>query len=174
MRAVRCRALQRRQRSGFVRRWGSCVVWGIGAFWAYRQGLYLLYCCSGKLSSASRSESLNGILGKRSRSCLLDTLSIFGAKYLFIVIGGIALVYFLKQPRSRRKRIVIFAALTLPLTYIVSKIGALLYNDPRPFVAGHFIPLIPHEPDNGFPSDHVLLCAGIAALIYPSSRSLSL
>jgi undecaprenyl-diphosphatase len=105
---------------------------------------------------------------------LLDTLSIFGAKYLFIVIAGIALVYFLKQPRSRQRRIVIFAALTLPLTYIVSKIGALLYNDPRPFVAGHFIPVIPHEPDNGFPSDHVLLCAGIAAVIYPSSKSLSL
>jgi undecaprenyl-diphosphatase len=105
---------------------------------------------------------------------LLDTLSIFGAKYLFIVIAGIALVYFLKQPRSRQKRIVIFAALTLPLTYIVSKIAALLYADPRPFVSGQFIPLIPHEPDNGFPSDHVLLCAGLAAVIYPSSKSLSL
>ena len=67
-----------------------------------------------------------------------------------------------------------FAALTLPVIFIVSKIGALLYNDPRPFVAGHFIPLIPHEPDNGFPSDHVLLCASIAAVIYPSSKSLSL
>lgn len=39
---------------------------------------------------------------------------------------------------------------------------------------GHFNPLIPHEPDNGFPSDHVLLCAAIAALIYPSNRYLSL
>ena len=67
-----------------------------------------------------------------------------------------------------------FAALTLPVTFIVSKIGALLYNDPRPFVVGHFIPLIPHEPDNGFPSDHVLLCASIAAIIYPSSKRLSL
>lgn len=105
---------------------------------------------------------------------MLDTLSIFGAKYLFIVIAGIALVYFLKQPRSRQKRIVIFAALTLPLTYIASKVGALLYNDPRPFVAGHFIPLVQHEPDNGFPSDHVLLCAGIAAVIYPSRKGLSL
>jgi undecaprenyl-diphosphatase len=105
---------------------------------------------------------------------VLDTLSIVGAKYLFIVIAGIAFVYFLKQPRSHQKRILMFAALTLPVTFILSKIGALLYNDPRPFVAGHFIPLIPHEPDNGFPSDHVLLCASIAAVIYPSSKSLSL
>jgi undecaprenyl-diphosphatase len=105
---------------------------------------------------------------------VLNTLSIFGAKYLFIVIGGIALVYFLAQPRPVQKRILIIAAMTLPLIYIVSKIGGLLYDDPRPFVVGHFVPLIPHEPDNGFPSDHVLLCAGIAAVIYPSRKVLSL
>ena len=68
----------------------------------------------------------------------------------------------------------IFAALTLPLTFIVSKIGALLYFDPRPFVVGHFIPLIPHEPDNGFPSDHVLLCASIAAVVFPSNKYLGI
>lgn len=105
---------------------------------------------------------------------MLDKLSIFGAEYLFIVIAGIAFVYFLRQPRATQKQIVIFAVLTLPLIFIVSKISALFYDDPRPFVVGHFIPLIPHEPDNGFPSDHVLLCAGIAVVIYPSSKRLSL
>ncbi len=43
-------------------------------------------------------------------------------------------------------------------------IGNLLYVDPRPFVVGHFIPLIPHVPDNGFPSDHTLLAAALAAI----------
>ncbi len=105
---------------------------------------------------------------------MLDTLSILGAEYLFVVIAGIAFLYFLKQPKDEQKRIVIFAVLALPLTYIVSKIGALLYFDPRPFVVGHFIPLIAHEPDNGFPSDHVLLCASIAAVISPSSKYLGL
>jgi undecaprenyl-diphosphatase len=105
---------------------------------------------------------------------MLDTLSILGAKYLFVVIAGIAFVYFSKQSRDEQKRIVIFAVLALPLTFIVSKIGALLYFDPRPFVVGHFIPLIPHEPDNGFPSDHVLLCASIAAVVFTSNRYLGL
>ena len=105
---------------------------------------------------------------------MIDKLSIIGAKYLFIVIAGIAFVYFLKQPRVEQKRLVLFAALTLPLVYVVSKIGALLYYEPRPFVSGHFQPLIPHEPDNEFPSDHVLLCASIAAVVYPSSKRLSL
>lgn len=105
---------------------------------------------------------------------MLETLSILGAKYLFLVIVGIAVIYILKQPRVERKRIVVFAAVSLPLTYIVSKIGGLLYVDPRPFVVGHFVPLIPHEPDNGFPSNHELLCASVAALIYPSNKSLSI
>jgi hypothetical protein len=77
---------------------------------------------------------------------MFSTLSIIGAKYLFIVIAGIAFVYFLRQPRVEQKRLVLFAVLTLPLTYLVSKLGALLYNDPQPFIAGHFIPLMPHDP----------------------------
>lgn len=67
----------------------------------------------------------------------------------------------------------IFAAITLPLAYVVAKIGGKLYNNPRPFVAQHFAPLIPHVPDNGFPSDHVLLSATIAAILYPYSKTVS-
>ena len=105
---------------------------------------------------------------------MLDSLSILGGQYLFIVIAGIALIYLLTQSRAERRRILIFGALTLPAAYIVGKLCGYLYDDPRPFVTGHFSPLIPHGADNGFPSDHVLLCASIAAILYPSNRSLSL
>src|SRR5690348_13209583 len=46
--------------------------------------------------------------------------------------------------------------------------GRRLINDPRPFVAGHFTPLLPHGNDNGFPSDHTLLASflGFAILRY--------
>ncbi len=87
---------------------------------------------------------------------------------------GIAVVYFLMQSRPRQKRMLIFAALVLPLVYIVSLIGGALYDDPRPFVAGHFTPLIPHKPSNGFPSDHVLWSAATAAIIFPNNKYLSL
>ena len=87
---------------------------------------------------------------------------------------GIAVVYFLMQSRPRRKRMLIFAALVLPLVYIVSLIGGVLYDDPRPFVVRHFTPLIPHKPSNGFPSDHVLWSAATAAIIFPSNKYLSL
>src|SRR6185437_16083076 len=46
--------------------------------------------------------------------------------------------------------------------------GGHIISDPRPFVVGHFTPLLPHANDNGFPSDHTLLASflGYAALRY--------
>jgi len=105
---------------------------------------------------------------------MLGALSILAATYLWYVIIGIAVVYFLTQSWPEKKRMLIFAALVLPLVYIVSMIGGALYDDPRPFVVGHFSPLIPHKPNNGFPSDHVLWSAATAAIIFPSNKYLSL
>ncbi len=105
---------------------------------------------------------------------MLDTLSIIAANYLWYVIIGIAVVYFLIQPRPEQKRMVIFAASVLPVVYILSILGGAIYYDPRPFVVEHFTPLIPHKPSNGFPSDHVLWSAATAAIILPSNKYLSL
>src|SRR5258708_4763299 len=105
---------------------------------------------------------------------MVDTLSIFAANYLWYVIIGIAVVYFLIQSRPEQKRMLIFAALVLPLVYLGSLLGGALYYDARPFVVEHFTPLIPHKPSNGFPSDHVLWSAATAAIIFPSDGYLSL
>ena len=98
---------------------------------------------------------------------------IFGAQYLYLLVGVIALVGFWKLPKENKKEIIIFGAIALPAIYLVSKIGVWLYFDPRPFVVSHFTPLIPHAPDNGFPSDHVLLISAIASIIYPFSKKAS-
>ena len=58
----------------------------------------------------------------------------------------------------------------LPLSYIIAKVVGHLYFDPRPFVVGHFTPLLSHAADNGFPSDHTLFGAAIAAVIFRFSR----
>ena len=102
-----------------------------------------------------------------------NLLIIFGAKYLLLVVGVLVLAWFLKQSRVTQKRLIFFAAAALPLIFVISRIVTLFYYDPRPFVVGHFIPLIPHEPDNGFPSDHTLLGAAIAAIVYPFSKKVS-
>lgn len=102
-----------------------------------------------------------------------DPFFIFGAKYLYMVIVVVAGLVFLTFPFGDKKRIVILAAISLPLVYLFAKIGSHFYFDPRPFVVGHFTPLVAHSADNGFPSDHVLLTSAIAALFYPFSRKTS-
>ena len=90
---------------------------------------------------------------------------IFTAKYLFIssfVIGGI---YFLQQPRVHQKKILLFGTVSVILIYTCAVLAGHIYNNPRPFVVGHFAPLIPHSPDNGFPSDHMLLVSAIASIL---------
>src|SRR5260370_24150951 len=105
---------------------------------------------------------------------MVNTLSISAANYLWYLIIGIAVVYFLIQPRPEQKRMLVFAALVLPVVYILSIVGGALYYDPRPFVVEHFTPLIPHKANNGFPSDHVLWNASTAAIIFLSNKYLSL
>ncbi len=95
-----------------------------------------------------------------------NQLFIFGANDLYIVIVAVAGIYFLMQPTKTKKQMIVFGIISLPLTYIVAKICSTLYYDPRPFIAEHFIPLIPHAADNGFPSDHTLISAAITAVIY--------
>lgn len=104
---------------------------------------------------------------------LLNSLAIFGAKYLFIFIIVIAFVYFLKQPRQKQKEMVAFGIMVLPIIYLLLKLAAMIYFDPRPFVTDHFTPLIPHEPDNGFPSDHAILSSAVASVVFPFSRKVS-
>ncbi|MCX6766572.1 MAG: phosphatase PAP2 family protein [Candidatus Moranbacteria bacterium] len=100
----------------------------------------------------------------------MNILILIIAKYLVFVSVAIALVYFLKQPRPKQKEILVFAVILLPLSYIVAKVIGHFYFDPRPFVVGHFTPLLPHAADNGFPSDHTLFGAAIAAVIFRFSR----
>ncbi len=104
---------------------------------------------------------------------ITDYFFIFNAEYLYLLAGGIALFWFLKLPKEKKKEVVIFAAITLPIMFIVLQIVAFLYFDPRPFVVGNFTPLIPHNPDNGFPSDHVLLVSAIASIIFPFSKKIA-
>ncbi|MBI2064401.1 MAG: phosphatase PAP2 family protein [Candidatus Yanofskybacteria bacterium] len=99
---------------------------------------------------------------------------IFGAKYLLWVLIGLVLVWFLRLPKEKQKRFILFGITALPLIYAAAKLIGLFYYNSRPFVVGDFTPLIPHEPDNGFPSDHTLLGAAMAAVTYPFSRKVSL
>lgn len=78
----------------------------------------------------------------------------------------LAVIFVLLQKRAVQKRLLLFAIISLPITFLVAKIASHLYYDPRPFVSYHLMPLIPHAPDNGFPSDHTLISAAFAFLLF--------
>ncbi len=104
----------------------------------------------------------------------INLIFIFGAKYLYLVAILISLAWFLSQPRAVQKEVLIMACVCLPLMFIIFEIASSFYYNPRPFVAGHFNPLIQHKADNGFPSHHMLLAGAIAAIIFPFNRRLSI
>lgn len=105
---------------------------------------------------------------------IINFLFILIAKYLYFAAGVIAIIWFWKLPRREKRETAIFGIIVLPIVYIVSRIAATFYFDPRSFVTNHFTPLVPHSPDNGFPSDHVLLVSAIASVIFPFDKKTSM
>ncbi|MBI2050435.1 MAG: phosphatase PAP2 family protein [Parcubacteria group bacterium] len=103
---------------------------------------------------------------------MADQLIIFGSAYLFLFIPALGLLFFATQPRSVQKRMLLFGGMLLPTAYLVGRLLQRFYYNPRPFVQNDVVPLIPHAPDNGFPSDHTLFAAAIAAAVFPFNKKL--
>lgn len=97
-------------------------------------------------------------------------LMILCAKYLYLVVALLAIIFLLMQKKHVQLQMLILAVVSLPLTYLVAKIAGHFYFDPRPFVVMHVKPLIDHAATNGFPSDHTLISAAIAAVLYMYSK----
>jgi undecaprenyl-diphosphatase len=104
---------------------------------------------------------------------IMNIIMIFIAEYFYLLVVLIALIFFLKQSRVMEKSMVVSGLVIGGVSYVISRIAGYLYYDPRPFVVGHFAPLIAHAADNGFPSDHVLLTGAIAATIWFYHKKLS-
>lgn len=102
---------------------------------------------------------------------MLNIFMVFLAKYLYLFIVLISVLFFFKE-KTRRKSILIFSVFILPLTYIVAQIAGKIYYDSRPFVVEHFTPLISHAANNGFPSDHSLISFTLAAIIFLFNKKL--
>ncbi len=101
----------------------------------------------------------------------MNNIIIFGAKYLFaVVLVGSALPLTFLDRRGRISYI-ITAIISGVLAFGFTKLAGIAYFDPRPFTYGVHS-LIPHEPDNGFPSDHTVLSFVAAALCFQASGKL--
>ncbi|MEX0919395.1 MAG: phosphatase PAP2 family protein, partial [Parcubacteria group bacterium] len=104
---------------------------------------------------------------------MIDLIFIFGAKYLFIISIILICWMWFSAYEENKKNIIIVGMVALPLAFVLSLTARSLYDNPRPFVVGNFEPLISHERDNGFPSDHALLVGTLAALTLFFDRRLA-
>lgn len=93
----------------------------------------------------------------------------------FIIIPVVGIVYLaFRQKNQQRLELLGIVVAGGIISLLLAKLGSHLYNDPRPFVQGHFTPLLHHAADNGFPSDHTLLAAFLGWVTLKYSRKLGL
>lgn len=92
------------------------------------------------------------------------------AKYFIVIPVIVAGLVWLRLPGREKLRFIVLAAIGAGLAYGLAKLGSALFYNPRPFVVGHFTPYFAHGADNGFPSDHTLLAATLAALVFSRNR----
>ena len=99
----------------------------------------------------------------------MEFIIILGAKYLFALVLLGAIIVGIMLPKERRLSYLVAAIITGIFALIFTKIAGTLYFDPRPFTHGVHA-LIPHEADNGFPSDHTVLSISAAVISLTANR----
>ncbi len=107
----------------------------------------------------------------------MNFLITFTAQYVFLASVIIFLIYVFYIWTKERKKFISFLLLSVisfALSLIVAKILGHFIYDPRPFVTEHVKPLFAHAPDNGFPSDHTLLTAAIASVVFAYNKKLGI
>lgn len=92
-------------------------------------------------------------------------LIVFLAKYLIALPVILAVCYAFVT--SRKREFITYAVLVFIVSYALAFVAGHLYYNPRPFVVENVAPLVAHAADNGFPSEHTLLVAAIAAIVTP-------
>jgi len=96
----------------------------------------------------------------------MDSIIVFGAKYLFVFVVLVFCWGWLKANRSYKIQMAAAIIAAGIVAAILDKIAGKLYYDPRPFVTHHITPLVAHAADNGFPSEHTLFTFTVAAVLY--------
>ncbi|MCL5113464.1 MAG: phosphatase PAP2 family protein [Patescibacteria group bacterium] len=92
------------------------------------------------------------------------------AEYLIYLTILIELIAWWTVKKEDRIKIAILIIIAGAIAFTLRTIGGALYYDPRPFVVEHVKPLVPHAPDNGFPSDHALLSGTLTAVTFFFSK----
>ena len=105
----------------------------------------------------------------------MDSLIIFGAKYLvFAIIALAVLAVVVCKSKEQWFNFGVLVLLALAAGYALARLAGLLFAHPQPFAAEGFEPLIPHATDNSFPSDHTLIGGVFASVAFLADRRVGL
>ena len=104
----------------------------------------------------------------------MNTLIVLTAKYLYLIIIFIAVIVFLKADKQDKIKLIKLAVIAGPLALIMVFISSHLFYNTRPFIVQNITPLLPHSPDNGFPSDHTLISMLVALSIYQIKKKVGI
>jgi undecaprenyl-diphosphatase len=104
----------------------------------------------------------------------MTVLITIAGQYLVFVVLLIAIIVAILSEKTARWSIIKLAILSFGLAFLLAYIASLIYYDARPFVVDQVEPVIPHSPDNGFPSDHTLVAMTAAAVIFVYRRKLGI
>ena|SRR3989344_5488823 len=103
----------------------------------------------------------------------MTELIIFGATYLIapvIICAAIALSF----NKEHRRRLTWTLAIALPLGLALARLAGLLFQHNQPFAVEGFEPLVWHDVDNAFPSDHMLIGGVFASVAFLGNRRVGL
>ncbi len=101
---------------------------------------------------------------------MINQLIIFVAEYAIFLLPIFAMAIFFSLSKVGRRQYFLSLALGGVCAFFLAKLAGQLIVDPRPFVGGHVVPLFPHAPDNGFPSDHTTFGTTLAFISFFYSR----
>jgi undecaprenyl-diphosphatase len=105
---------------------------------------------------------------------MLDYIVIFFAEYAYLLVVGIAFLFFVLSVPVARKGIVIIGLSSGLIALVVDKVSSYFIKSPRPFVIENITPLFPHVMNNGFPSEHTLFATVIAATLFLYNKKLGI
>lgn len=112
--------------------------------------------------------SIHGLTGQ---SAVLDTLMRIVADYMvYGIVAVLALPWLHRDGLRAGLGFGLGAAAALGIGAVL---GAVLVEQ-RPFVTGHFVPLIAHAADSSFPSDHLLVLGALTGACWMAARRLAL
>lgn len=93
-----------------------------------------------------------------------DSLIIFFGTYVIWIEMVLVAAFFLVKSEDR-KRDVFLGLISVILAYLLARFSSLFYYHTQPYDVFNFKPIIYHEIDNAFPSDHVGISSVLASLV---------